>query len=275
MRYTFAAAAIIGAVMAMPGKHAEEPKPTSSAAHTTEAPKPTSKAYTTSTVYTTEVYTITSCPPEVHECPESATEVVTKTIPYYTTVCPVGETPTPHAPVCPGAPECVYPTTYTHEAPATTETPKAPETHASSTTVYVHPTPESSVPVSPESPETDSYVCPEATTIVSTVTVYPSASETPKAPETPVSPESPETPEVPVSPETPEVPVSPEAPEVHYPSAIGTAVYPSGTGSAAYPQNTSAIVSPVSPAEFEGAASSVTGSIFVAGVAAVAALILA
>lgn len=49
---------------------------------------------TTSTIFTTSVSTITSCAPEVTECPgdEEGTEVVTVTIPISTTICPVTET---------------------------------------------------------------------------------------------------------------------------------------------------------------------------------------
>lgn len=57
--------------------------PVTSAPATTEASQP----WTTSTVYTTRVYTITSCAPDVPNCP--ANQVTTETIPLYTTVCPV------------------------------------------------------------------------------------------------------------------------------------------------------------------------------------------
>lgn len=49
---------------------------------------------TTSTIFTTSVSTITSCAPEVTDCPEGeeGTEVVTVTVPISTTICPVTET---------------------------------------------------------------------------------------------------------------------------------------------------------------------------------------
>ncbi|KAK5637012.1 hypothetical protein RRF57_012724 [Xylaria bambusicola] len=47
---------------------------------------------TTSTVFTTSVQTITSCGPEVPDCPAGSTAVTTVTIPVSTTVCPVTET---------------------------------------------------------------------------------------------------------------------------------------------------------------------------------------
>ncbi|THC89064.1 hypothetical protein EYZ11_011491 [Aspergillus tanneri] len=47
---------------------------------------------TTSTVYTTSEFTITSCAPTVTNCPADSTTVVTSTIAVSTTVCPVTET---------------------------------------------------------------------------------------------------------------------------------------------------------------------------------------
>lgn len=49
---------------------------------------------TTSTVYTTSVHTITSCGPEVPNCPAGSSTVVTETVAVSTTVCPVTMTPT-------------------------------------------------------------------------------------------------------------------------------------------------------------------------------------
>jgi hypothetical protein len=52
--------------------------------------------YTTSTVYATTTYTISKCPETVTKCPHDSTVVVTETIPVSTTVCPVSEaTPLP------------------------------------------------------------------------------------------------------------------------------------------------------------------------------------
>lgn len=50
---------------------------------------------TTSTVYTTKVHTVTSCGPEVTECPAHSTVVSTETIAVSTTICPVTATETP------------------------------------------------------------------------------------------------------------------------------------------------------------------------------------
>ncbi|UNI13831.1 Chitinase [Purpureocillium takamizusanense] len=66
------------------------PKPT----HT--KPSSSSAAWTTSTVYTTKVHTVTACPPQVTNCPVG--HVTTETVPLYTTVCPVTETETGKVP---------------------------------------------------------------------------------------------------------------------------------------------------------------------------------
>jgi chitinase len=50
--------------------------------------------YTTSTVYRTTVYTVTSCAPTVTNCPAKIGQVTTETIIDYTTVCPVTATET-------------------------------------------------------------------------------------------------------------------------------------------------------------------------------------
>jgi chitinase len=56
--------------------------------------------YTTSTVYATTTYTITSCAPTVTNCPAKLGQVTTDIISLYVTVCPVSEaeaTATPNA----------------------------------------------------------------------------------------------------------------------------------------------------------------------------------
>lgn len=60
--------------------------------HNSTVPTGNPAPMTTSTVYTTQVHTITQCPPEVTKCPLGA--VTTETIALYTTVCPVSETKT-------------------------------------------------------------------------------------------------------------------------------------------------------------------------------------
>ncbi|KAL1875441.1 hypothetical protein Daus18300_003180 [Diaporthe australafricana] len=44
---------------------------------------------TTSTVYSTNIYTVTSCGPEVKSCPAKSTVIATEVVVAYTTVCPV------------------------------------------------------------------------------------------------------------------------------------------------------------------------------------------
>ncbi|WYZ40749.1 hypothetical protein EsH8_IV_001090 [Colletotrichum jinshuiense] len=114
MRYTAAALAVAGAVMA----HGEEPASTvfstkfftitSCAPEVTNCPARSTVVsssvvpLTTSTIYTTKISTVTSCAPEVTNCPAGSTVVVTKTEAISTTVCPVTETevkPTATAPV--------------------------------------------------------------------------------------------------------------------------------------------------------------------------------
>ncbi|KAM3545463.1 hypothetical protein ARSEF1564_001625 [Beauveria bassiana] len=69
---------------------------------TDEAPKPTAKPIqpteemTTSSVYTTKTYTITSCPPSVPNCPVGHVTTETKFV--STTVCPVADVPQPTHP---------------------------------------------------------------------------------------------------------------------------------------------------------------------------------
>ncbi|KAK2608427.1 Chitinase 2 [Conoideocrella luteorostrata] len=65
----------------------------------TESTKPTTTkapVMTTSTVYATKTYTITSCPPYVADCPKG--KITTSVVPVYTTVCPVKETETGEVP---------------------------------------------------------------------------------------------------------------------------------------------------------------------------------
>ncbi|GAB0135585.1 hypothetical protein EsDP_00003918 [Epichloe bromicola] len=61
--------------------------PVTETAHVPEPTTTKAPLLTTSTVYTTNMYTLTSCPPYVVDCSEG--EVTTEVIPVYTTVCPV------------------------------------------------------------------------------------------------------------------------------------------------------------------------------------------
>lgn len=55
-------------------------------------------SYTTSTIYSTTCYTVTSCPPEVTDCPSNPTYTTTESYPISTTVCPVYPTDEPSYP---------------------------------------------------------------------------------------------------------------------------------------------------------------------------------
>ncbi|RNJ59876.1 hypothetical protein D7B24_001114 [Verticillium nonalfalfae] len=68
--------------------------PVSEADKTKPTTTPTPTQFTTSTVYMTNVRTITSCPPQVPNCP-GGTHVTTETIALSTTVCPVTESHPP------------------------------------------------------------------------------------------------------------------------------------------------------------------------------------
>ncbi|KAK1573834.1 glycoside hydrolase superfamily [Colletotrichum navitas] len=62
---------------------------TAAAVPTTTAPPPPPQ-WTTSTVYTTKTYTVTSCAPDVPYCPVG--QITTHVVPAYTTVCPYTST---------------------------------------------------------------------------------------------------------------------------------------------------------------------------------------
>ncbi|KFA76624.1 hypothetical protein S40288_05976 [Stachybotrys chartarum IBT 40288] len=90
---------------------------------------------TTSTVFTTSVQTITSCAPEIPDCPaDGTTAIVTVTVPISTTICPVTETltaipsQTPGVPSTPDVPEGGDESPETPETPEQPETPETPET---------------------------------------------------------------------------------------------------------------------------------------------------
>lgn len=102
-------------------------------------------ASTTSTVYSTTVYTVTSCAPTVTDCPARMGQVTTDIISLYTTVCPVTETES-STPVATSTPagyitSTVYTTTeYTITScpPTVTNCPVGSKTKEvlTSTTVY-------------------------------------------------------------------------------------------------------------------------------------------
>jgi len=119
--------------------------------------------WTTSTVYATSVYTITSCAATVTNCPEKG-QVTTDIISLYTTVCPVTATETT-PPKYPTSSPAGYPTSK----------PAGPETSAYPT--HSPAGPESSAPAGyptskPAGPETSAYPTHSpAGPILSTMTI--------------------------------------------------------------------------------------------------------
>ncbi|MCJ1435601.1 hypothetical protein MMC27_004975 [Xylographa pallens] len=57
--------------------------------------------YTTSTVYTTQEITVTSCAPTITNCPAESTVLTTITVAAYTTICPVTATMVPTSAAAP------------------------------------------------------------------------------------------------------------------------------------------------------------------------------
>ena len=101
--------------------------------------------YTTSTVYTTSVYTITSCAPTVTNCPAKLGSVTTEVISLYTTVCPVTATQHTQYPVSsptglPGGYDSVTSTLRVSSTFTTYITVQAAQTTYSAVVVPVYPT---------------------------------------------------------------------------------------------------------------------------------------
>ncbi|OAQ81340.1 chitinase 18-18 [Purpureocillium lilacinum] len=118
---------------------------------TPKLPKPsqtmTSAAWTTSTVYTTKVHTVTACPPQVTNCPVG--RVTTETIPWYTTVCPVTEMETGKVPQpTPSVPGGVNPPSV--ESTSTTSTIIETVTISANQPTGVTPNPSCSGPGCPD-----------------------------------------------------------------------------------------------------------------------------
>jgi len=114
--------------------------------------------YTTSTVYSTTSYTISSCAPYVTDCPYKSSKVVTSVIAVSTTVCPVEK-------------ETYYPT-YTSKKSSSVKASSTPAKPVVTVTA-------SSVPVKPVYPVTSS---------TPVYPVYGSSSYTPYGTGSPVKP---------------------------------------------------------------------------------------
>ncbi|OAX84560.1 hypothetical protein ACJ72_01079 [Emergomyces africanus] len=56
-------------------------------------------SYSTSTVFTTTMITVTSCAPQITSCPADSTTIITSTIAISTTICPITITPTSPNPI--------------------------------------------------------------------------------------------------------------------------------------------------------------------------------
>ncbi|KAF1816567.1 hypothetical protein P152DRAFT_470574 [Eremomyces bilateralis CBS 781.70] len=170
-----------------------------------------------STVTSTAVATITSCPPDTPDCP-AATQVtdrladkpIISVIAISTTGSPANETTAP-------------PQQSGSEAPPKPSQPSSPEK-----------------PSKPSSPE-------QAPPVTVTVTVTAPCETKPGVPGKPTKPT---------------------------PSGTGTGYYPTGPSKPVYPTGSGAPPKPTSPPKFTGAANSVTGGAFVAGVGAFAAFFL-
>ncbi|KAM0270460.1 hypothetical protein ACHAQH_009401 [Verticillium albo-atrum] len=198
------------------------PVPTSSEEEKTTTVHTTD--YTTSTVYTTKVRTITSCAPEITDCPNGP-HVTTETYAVSTTVCPVTETetektvetPVPTQPPHGYTTSTVYTTkvhTVTSCAPGVTDCPNGP--HVSTETIAISTT-----------------ICPVTEEVPHTLTtVYPVPEPSHPAPEHPEQPEEPTHPVYPgpkpshPAPEQPEKPTHPApAPSAEVPvTTLSTAV---------------------------------------------------
>lgn len=113
MRFAIATVALAGAVLAQEADSTvystEYFTITSCAPEVTNCPASSTVVtssvvpLTTSTVYSTTTRTITQCPDTVSHCPADSTTVVTETIAVSTTVCPVTETEAPTVPVPTGS----------------------------------------------------------------------------------------------------------------------------------------------------------------------------
>lgn len=104
--------------------------------------------WTTSTVYATSVYTITSCAPTVTNCPAKIGKVTTDIISLYTTYCPVSATetsagvsytPAPSVPAGPYTTSTVYSTETLTISKCHPDITNCPYTTAPVTTVRSYP----------------------------------------------------------------------------------------------------------------------------------------
>lgn len=200
---------------------------------------------TTSTIYSTRVHTITSCAPTVTNCPAHSTVLSTETVAVYTTVCPVEEAQST------GANSGVQPTSVPYVV--------IPTRPAGNGTWYSAPASagSSSAPAAPYGqPSSAPYQAPPAAaTTPAAEQCVPSSSVTA------------------ITKSYTTVYTSVEYSTIEIPCSTG----PAGPGytAPATGSNSSAVTTSAYPPVVTGAAGAVVGSAFFAGAAALAALVLA
>jgi len=224
-----------------------------------------SAPWTTSTVYATSVYTITSCAATVTDCPARIGSVTTDIISLYTTICPVTATET-------GAP---YPTSTAGGYPTGTgasngTVPSYPvSTYApsypskSTTTIYECET-SSEVPTYPVSSE----AAPTYPASSEAAPTYPASSEA--APTSPASTYSP-APIISTATISTCIPTYTTSVVTVYPTSTPAPIYtPSGTAPAGTGASSGAIYPTTAITPFTGgaAAKQAGGLLMVAGIAA-------
>lgn len=112
----------------------------------------TGVALTTSTIFSTSLFTVTSCAPEITNCPARSTQVVTSVIAVGTTVCPVSSSSAGSS-----SPAAAAPSAPVQSGPAPTESSSAPaESSSGPTESSSAPTGSSSVPANSVASESSS-----------------------------------------------------------------------------------------------------------------------
>ncbi|KAL1636530.1 hypothetical protein SLS56_001115 [Neofusicoccum ribis] len=139
-------------------------------------------SYSTSTVYATSLYTVTSCAPEVTNCPASSgtPAVVTSIVAISTTVCPVTATETPAASAPAGSAPAGSPSAPISsgvEGAASTPTPAATTSFSTST---IYSTAVSTAVTTDESGSTSEVVVTQTVSVGTTICPV-TATETPEA----------------------------------------------------------------------------------------------
>ncbi|KAI9680614.1 MAG: hypothetical protein M1817_004054 [Caeruleum heppii] len=187
----------------------------------------------TSTIYSTQQVTITSCGPTVTDCPESSTHVVVSTIAVSTTICPVSGTPTPTPTPTPSTSPSAggYSSIEQHSAPPSQGPPAPAPTSTSQSAPTKQPAPYSSMTPMPSYSSIETQVSSAPT----------------KAPYTSAAPAAPTTEKPQSYTKTTVLPSAPYSSMAPYPVA-GNSTVPKTTAASVAPVTTSAV------ATFTGAA---------------------